>query len=91
MKEVLHRRCACWRACVRQRSAVQRHFRRVMAGRRTAFRRGEYYFGSDQFDNSEQSGFAELETVAVLNGADGDGDSDDGEETNADTQECECP
>ena len=37
-----------------------------------AFRLGEYYFGSDQFDNSEQSGFAELETVAVLNGGDGD-------------------
>ena len=30
MKEVLQRRCACWRACVRPRRAVQRHFRRVM-------------------------------------------------------------
>ena len=37
-----------------------------------AFRLGEYYFGSDQFDNSLQAGFAELETVAVLNGATND-------------------
>ena len=72
-KEVLHRRCACRRAFVRPRRAVQRRFRRVMAGRRlTAIRLGEYYFGSDQFDNAEQSGFAELETVAVLNSENGD-------------------
>jgi len=37
-----------------------------------AFRVGEYYFGSDQFDNSAQAGFAELETVAVLGGATND-------------------
>ena len=37
-----------------------------------AFRVGEYYFGSGQFDNSTQAGFAELETVAVLNGATND-------------------
>ena len=32
-----------------------------------AFRMGEYYFGSDQFDNSVQSGYAEVETYAALN------------------------
>ena len=32
-----------------------------------AFRMGEYYFGSDLFDNSVQSGFAGVETYAALN------------------------
>ena len=32
-----------------------------------AFRMGEYYFGSDQFDNSAQTGFAGVETYAALN------------------------
>ena len=33
-----------------------------------AFRMGGYYFGSDDFDNSAQSGWAELETYATVNG-----------------------
>ena len=41
MKEVLHRWCACRRACARPRRAVHSHFRRMAAaGRRTAIRKG---------------------------------------------------